>query len=149
MSGTSLDGVDLAYVTFNFEGSWQYELGICQTFSYEENWLKELKELHLKSRDYINKIDNEYAKYLSNLISLFIKNNSLEVDLICSHGHTILHQPKKGITLQIGNGKIINDFILNLSLILIRSFKDSCSPIKTTFFRFFIVNVLFLIIYIG
>ena len=109
MSGTSLDGVDLAYVTFNFESSWQYELGICQTISYEENWLKELKELHLKPRDYINQIDNEYAKYLSNLISLFIKNNSLEVDLICSHGHTILHQPKKGITLQIGNGKIINE----------------------------------------
>ena len=109
MSGTSLDGVDLAYVNFNFDGSWQYELGICQTFSYDENWLKELKELHLKSRDYINQIDNEYAKYLSNLISLFIKNNSLEVDLICSHGHTVLHEPEKGITLQIGNGKIINE----------------------------------------
>lgn len=109
MSGTSLDGVDLAYVNFNFDEKWQYELGVCQTFSYDENWLKELKELHLKPRDYIDKIDIKYATYLSNLIALFVNDNSLEVDLICSHGHTVLHEPEKGITLQIGNGEVIRN----------------------------------------
>ena len=37
----------------------------------------------------------------------FINKNKLPVDLIASHGHTVYHQPEKGITLQIGSGKEI------------------------------------------
>jgi anhydro-N-acetylmuramic acid kinase len=116
MSGTSLDGIDLAFITFNYDKVWQYELGVCQTFAYQMKWLKELKELHLKSRDYINKIDIKYAEYLSQTIESFISNNKLDIDLICSHGHTILHEPKKGVTLQIGNGEIINK-LLNIPVV--------------------------------
>ena len=116
MSGTSLDGIDLAFITFNYDKVWQYELGVCQTFTYQMKWLKELKELHLKSRDYINKIDIKYAEYLSQTIESFISNNKLDIDLICSHGHTILHEPKKGVTLQIGNGEIINK-LLNIPVV--------------------------------
>lgn len=111
MSGTSLDGVDLAFMTFHYDKIWQYELGICQTIPYDEQWLKKLKELHLKAREHINEVDVKYAEYLSELIERFIANNKLDVDLICSHGHTVLHEPKKGITLQIGNGEIINRIV--------------------------------------
>lgn len=111
MSGTSLDGVDLAFITFHYDKIWQYELGVCQTFAYDKKWLKKLKDLHLKAREYINEVDIEYAEYLSELIDGFIANNRLEIDLICSHGHTVLHEPEKGITLQIGNGKIINKIV--------------------------------------
>jgi len=116
MSGTSLDGVDLAYVTFQFDKEWQYDLGPCQTFSYNDVWLEELSGLHLKDKDYMNDIDNKYAKLLSSLITQFIDEHHLEVDLICSHGHTILHQPEKGITFQIGNGAIINE-LLNIPVV--------------------------------
>ena len=108
MSGTSLDGVDLAYITFTHNGKWQYNLGPCHTYSYDDEWLKELGNLHLKNKDYIDNIDVKYAGFLSNLIEHFISTHKLEVDLICSHGHTILHQPEKGITHQIGNGAIIH-----------------------------------------
>ena len=111
MSGTSLDGVDLAYISFNFEDNWKYELGVCQTISYDEKWLKELNELHLKPIEYIQNIDKHYTEYISKLIENFIKTYSLDVNLICSHGHTVLHEPEKGITLQIGNGKIINKIV--------------------------------------
>lgn len=109
MSGTSLDGVDLTYVTFEFKDRWRFELGVCKTYPYNLKWLKELRNLHQKDRDYINKIDAEYAEYLARLISLFMHENSLDVDLISSHGHTILHEPEKGITLQIGNGALIHE----------------------------------------
>lgn len=108
MSGTSLDGVDLAFINFYHDKSWQYKLRECQTISYNEQWQKELKELHLKSITEILDSSKRYAVYLSQLLSNFILENNLHVDLICSHGHTILHRPEKGISLQIGDGKIIN-----------------------------------------
>tara|TARA_B100000963_G_scaffold126461_1_gene110373 strand:+ start:203 stop:1261 length:1059 start_codon:yes stop_codon:yes gene_type:complete len=109
MSGTSLDGVDLAFVNFYHDKkNWKYQLGECQTIPYDEKWKKQLKELRHKSINEINDFSKLYAIYLSKLISDFTKKNKLKVDLISSHGHTILHQPDQGITLQIGDGKIIN-----------------------------------------
>ena len=37
----------------------------------------------------------------------FYKANQVNVDLICSHGHTVFHQPEINYTLQIGSGKTI------------------------------------------
>ena len=108
MSGTSLDGVDLAFIRFHYDKSWHYELGVCQTIPYDEQWLNELKTLHLKPLTDIQEANQRYAKYLSQLLNRFIQKNKLQVDAICSHGHTILHQPNKGITLQIGDGQEIN-----------------------------------------
>ena len=46
------------------------------------------------------------------MIQLFINQcevvpEFIKIDAVCSHGHTILHQPEKGITLQIGNLPIL------------------------------------------
>lgn len=109
MSGTSLDGVDLAYIEFNYQAKWTYKLGVCDTIPYDKKWLKELKGLHLKDKNYIDKIDKEYSDYLSIILEDFISKNKLEIDAICSHGHTVLHEPNKGVTLQIGNGKRIRE----------------------------------------
>ena len=72
MSGTSLDGVDLAFVNFYHDKSWQYQLGVCQTIPYDEQWQKELKELHLKPLYEIQKTSQRYAVYLSKLLKNFI-----------------------------------------------------------------------------
>ena len=78
MSGTSLDGVDLAFITFHYDKIWQYELGICQTIPYDEQWQKELKELHLRPLSEIQESSQRYAIYLSQLISDFIlKHNNI------------------------------------------------------------------------
>lgn len=121
MSGTSLDGVDLAFVSFYYKKKiWKYQLGECQTVPYDKKWKKYLKELHRKSVHEINDFSKKYANYLSKLLNDFIKKNKLKVDLISSHGHTILHQPDKGITLQIGDGKIINT---NLNIPVVCDFR--------------------------
>ena len=109
MSGTSLDGVDIAYITFYFDKFWCYKLEVCQTIPYNNQWKNELKYLHLKSKDIIKKMNVIYGEYLAGLVEEFIKKNKLKVDLICSHGHTVLHQPDKGISIQIGDGKKIRN----------------------------------------
>ncbi|MBN4051947.1 anhydro-N-acetylmuramic acid kinase [Cytophagaceae bacterium AH-315-L13] len=108
MSGTSLDGVDLAYCVFKEEdGIWTYDIYETETIEYNEEWKGVLNDLINKDDLEILKADKKYGTYLGELVRDFIKSNSLEVELIASHGHTIKHQPEKGITLQIGDGQQI------------------------------------------
>ena len=46
MSGTSLDGVDLAFITFTKNKTWNYELGPCKTIAYPKIWKKKLNEVN-------------------------------------------------------------------------------------------------------
>ena len=63
--------------------------------------------MHTSQKE-LEKLDKVYGDYLGTLINNFIYNYKIgTIDFIASHGHTILHQPEKGITLQIGSGKII------------------------------------------
>lgn len=104
MSGTSLDGVDLAYIEFEKSSGWRFDFLKTQTISYPKKWVGLLKEAFQYPRKKIDELDREYSLLLSEMISGFItQQNISELDAICSHGHTILHQPEKGITLQIGN----------------------------------------------
>ena len=107
MSGTSLDGLDIAYCNF-FKNNkkWEFELISFDFIEYTNNWKKKLADLFYDSKN-LEKIELEYSEFLSDLINKFIKNNNLIVDYISSHGHTIFHNPEKGITKQIGNGNIL------------------------------------------
>ncbi|WP_395046872.1 anhydro-N-acetylmuramic acid kinase [Flavobacterium sp.] len=105
MSGTSLDGVDLAHINF-FEknGKWSFQIHENKTISYSELWIDRLKEAVDFSDLDLKKLNEDYTILLAEIISNFIKTNKIEnLDAVCSHGHTILHQPQNGFTLQIGN----------------------------------------------
>ena len=105
MSGTSLDGVDLAYVKFTvFDGKWAFEIRESETISYTDDWISKLKKAVDFSESELQKLNADYTQLLGRIISGFIQKNNLQnLDLICSHGHTVLHQPQNGLTLQIGN----------------------------------------------
>jgi len=104
MSGTSLDGVDLVYVTFNLDKVWKFSIHHTTTIPYNTYWINILERLVILAESELKKVDEDYTFYLSNLIHDFItKFNIEDVDAICSHGHTALHQPDKGLTYQIGN----------------------------------------------
>ncbi len=112
MSGTSLDGLDFAYVEFNFNGSWSFNIIKAETLDYTEEWKNILKNLVSNPLEELHKIDKNYTSYLGYNINKFIKrNNILELDAVCSHGHTALHQPEKGLTYQIGNQKQLSKLI--------------------------------------
>lgn len=112
MSGTSLDGVDLAYIKFNNSGRWSFTICASETISYPTEWLTKLKNAIHFSPAELDVLNVSYTKLLASLISEFISNHNLTaIDAICSHGHTILHQPQNGFTLQIGNLPILRELV--------------------------------------
>ena len=112
MSGTSLDGVDLAYIKFNHSENWTFEIFQSETVSYSEEWLNKLKNAIHFSHSELEELNSGYTKLLASIISDFIsKHNLTEIDAVCTHGHTILHQPQNGFTLQIGNLPMIRDLV--------------------------------------
>ncbi|WP_299890105.1 anhydro-N-acetylmuramic acid kinase [uncultured Lacinutrix sp.] len=117
MSGTSLDGIDLALVTFNFNDKWSFKINIAETISYTDEWLRQLKNLVAYSKEELRNLDFEYTNYLADLIAQFIsKNNVKNIDAVCSHGHTALHKPEDALTYQIGNLSILAEK-LNLNVV--------------------------------
>lgn len=109
MSGTSLDGLDIACCTFtkNTNG-WRYKIERAETVKYPKPWLIKLAEAHTLSGEALVELDVSYGKYLGKVTAGFILKNKLKVNFIASHGHTIYHQPKKGFTYQIGNGTALH-----------------------------------------
>lgn len=105
MSGTSLDGIDLAAVEFTvLDQKWSFKILEKETISYTENWVNQLKEAVAFSEEKLTQLNENYTLLLGGIIKDFINKFHLEdIDAVCSHGHTILHQPQNGFTLQIGN----------------------------------------------
>lgn len=109
MSGTSLDGLDVADVTFNLFGNniWEFKLNHSALYSYSDELLTRLKSAYqLPSHDLVA-LSSDLGRFYAEKVNLFIKEKGIEkstIDFIASHGQTIFHQPDKGYTLQIGNG---------------------------------------------
>lgn len=112
MSGTSLDGMDLVYAQFKLEDTWKFNILCSETIAYSDFWVSNLKTLVDKTYDALRQLDMTYTEYLAQTIKTFIKVNAIDrLDAICSHGHTALHTPKKGLTYQIGNAPIISKLL--------------------------------------
>lgn len=105
MSGTSLDGVDLAHIVFTVKNNkWDFQILESETVSYSIDWLNKLKIAVDFSEAALEKLNQDYTQLLAVIISDFIEKYEIkDLDAVCSHGHTILHQPQNGFTLQIGN----------------------------------------------
>ncbi|MFQ3239265.1 MAG: anhydro-N-acetylmuramic acid kinase [Olleya marilimosa] len=112
MSGTSLDGIDLALISFKKTTNWSFKIEKAQTIAYPKIWLNRLKKLIDLSTSELSEIDAEYTAFLAAVINNFIKTNNISnIDAVCSHGHTALHRPELGYTLQIGNLSQLSDLI--------------------------------------
>ena len=70
MSGTSMDGLDLAYVQFILKDKWFFKIIASETIPYSDSWRKVLKNLVFKSPVALEQIDQEYSIHISDLINL-------------------------------------------------------------------------------
>ena len=74
MSGTSLDGIDLAHVHFSIvDGKWSFDIYETETVSYDNDWLNKLKTAIDFSEDKLKELNKDYTVLLSNIIKTFIK----------------------------------------------------------------------------
>lgn len=104
MSGTSLDGLDIAFCTFQYDEKWSFQIEKAETIPYSTDWKKRLQNAPDLSGLQLQKLHNEFGQYIGTNIRDFIKKHQISPYLIASHGHTVFHQPENKLTLQIGNG---------------------------------------------
>jgi anhydro-N-acetylmuramic acid kinase len=124
MSGTSLDGLDIAYVHFTqvSDGTWKYRILYSSTVSYPQQLQTALKNALSLSVLEHELLSIAFAKFSGASLNDFIMRHSIdrsEIQCVASHGHTTHHRPELGFTLQIGCGQtiatscnlpVINDF---------------------------------------
>jgi anhydro-N-acetylmuramic acid kinase len=114
MSGSSLDGLDIAYVHLQEQAGslqqtqrlWDFELVHTDCFPYPEVWRERLAAAPgLAARDF-QLLHTEFGHYLGGQVLRFVEAHGLEyqVQLIASHGHTALHWPERRMTAQLGDG---------------------------------------------
>lgn len=110
MSGTSLDGLDIAYCRFTkVKKAWKAKIVTATTIGYSSKWRKELTEAHRLPGEALIHLHTRYGKFLGHSVGEFVKKNDVKkIDLIASHGHTIFHQPHLGFTFQLGEGNAIH-----------------------------------------
>lgn len=108
MSGTSLDGLDIVFVEFEQNPDISFKIRASKTYSYPKEWYEKLKTGISQTKEDLMILDVDYGRILGGFVNSFIEEFQLEeTDFIASHGHTIFHQPKKGFTLQIGDGQTL------------------------------------------
>lgn len=107
MSGSSLDGLDIAACRFTEQdGKWSYEIEQADCIPFDDKWFTRLGNLSFQDALTLSKTHTYFGHYMGDRINDFIEANKLkdQVDLIASHGHTIFHNPKERLSVQIGCG---------------------------------------------
>ncbi len=110
MSGSSLDGLDLAFVQLEETGGkWAYEILAADCYPYEKEWQEKLQAAATLSAKGYLLLHTEYGHYAGTKINAFMDKNHLhyQVAFIASHGHTAFHLPEQQMTAQLGDGAAI------------------------------------------
>lgn len=108
MSGTSLDGLDLALVEFWQDAKWHFRLNAAATIPYSNEWKIILSDLENRSAFDYARADVELGHYFGEQAQQFIAAQAVQPLFIASHGHTIFHQPPIRLTTQIGHGAALS-----------------------------------------
>ena len=104
MSGTSLDGLDIAYCEFITEGSnIDFSIKKAVTVEYDSALRRKILDCESCSGEQLTEFSSYLGHYFGKQAKEFIETNGLTVDFISSHGQTVYHQPQNGFTLQIGD----------------------------------------------
>ncbi len=114
MSGTSLDGIDVALIRTDGENI--VERGLSQTYAYSEAQrsllqaaLKDAKGLERRDeRPFgLAKAEAALTDWHLQAVESFLKANPVDIDVIGFHGQTVIHRPEIRLTVQLGDGSAL------------------------------------------
>ncbi len=110
MSGSSLDGLDIAYVQLEeVRGQWTFEILQAELLPYTDKWTEDLRTAATINVSDFLKLHTAYGRFLGESVAAFISRHELghKVHFIASHGHTVFHEPANLTTFQVGDGAAI------------------------------------------
>lgn len=108
MSGTSLDGLDIAHCIFeNIEGKWSFTLKEATSLSFSNEWKDRLKHAPNLDAKSFWKLHRDYGAFMGSAVKGFIDKHQLNPLFIASHGYTVFHEPSENYTCQIGDGSAL------------------------------------------
>jgi anhydro-N-acetylmuramic acid kinase len=120
MSGTSLDGIDVAYVETDGEDT--VTRGPALTFPYDAGMRRLLVTAiadarQLTTRDErpasLPRAEHEVTEHHAAAVTQFLRKSGIDraaIDVIGFHGQTVLHKPAAGLTVQLGLGDLLANF---------------------------------------
>ena len=110
ISGSSLDGLDIAYVHLEeVRGNWSYTVHHATCIPYTEPWAHNLSTTAQQPVADFLRLHTAYGHFLGGQVRDFMERHDLvhKVDFIASHGHTVFHDPAAQTTFQLGDGAAI------------------------------------------
>jgi anhydro-N-acetylmuramic acid kinase len=117
MSGTSLDGIDVALI--RTDGEFMIEHGPVATYEYSEAQQFELRQALSDAVAIIQRqqrpgqlaeTEENLTRWHAEAVYKFLHDNNLSpsnIDIIGFHGQTIIHRPEMRLTVQLGNGSAL------------------------------------------
>ncbi len=105
MSGTSLDGLDLAVCVFRRNGrEWAFEIMQAETLPHDTNWLTAAEAAFGGTASALAAFHAFTGTCFGTMAREFLHRHRAQVDFIASHGQTVFHEPGAGFTFQAGSG---------------------------------------------
>lgn len=105
MSGSSLDGLDMAAVQFSDHSTYQLLAGY--TAELDTDIVARLRACtKLSALEYLQ-LDRDYAAIIGEHVQRFLSDHHITADAIGLHGHTVVHEPDHGLTTQLASGGVL------------------------------------------
>ena len=105
MSGSSLDGLDVAIVDFQYkERAWDWTLIEAKTIPLQPSLKKRLAHITDMKAFELAQTNSDYSAFISRSINNFLEEINQIPQVAGIHGHTILHLPEAAISWQLLNG---------------------------------------------
>ncbi|MBK8340037.1 MAG: anhydro-N-acetylmuramic acid kinase [Flavobacteriales bacterium] len=106
MSGSSMDGIDLAVCAFREEAEiWKHEVILARTAQFSSEMEQQLEAAMDGTAIDLARLHTHLGRAIGSACADVLREQPAE--LIASHGHTIFHRPAEGLTFQAGSGSHI------------------------------------------